>query len=128
MEKRSFKPCRKNALEYSIHNIDEHNQKIVIRFSSDTRLDLPFKAFNAIIDYLVQNSDRFVRIGTTLNKSKDHDTLEHVIQSLDPQRKSHTKRAVHICDILHEGGFIDFRKAVNPQTGRLCQAVKWKKS
>ena len=126
MEKKTFKPCRENALDYSIKNIDEHNQKVVIRFSSGTRLDLPFNAFNTIIDYLVQNRDRSIRIGSTLNKSTDYDTLESVIQSLDPEKSSHTKRAVHICDILQECGFVDFGQAMNPETRRLNQAVKWK--
>jgi hypothetical protein len=127
MKKKLFNPLRKNSLEYYIHDVDEHNQRVITRFSSGTKLYLPFKAFNAIIDYLIDNNDRFVRIGSIHNKSTDHDTLEYVIQSLDPERKSHTKRAVHISDILHECGFVDFGKAVNQKTGRLCQAVKWRK-
>jgi len=126
LKNKSITSCRKNALDYSIEEIDEYNQKVDIRFSSGTPLGLTFATFNAIIDYLVQNKDRYIRIGSTLKKSLDSDTLEYVIQSLEPDRLSYTKRAVHICDILFECGFISFGKALNPKTKRYNQAAKWK--
>ena len=127
MEKKTYKSSRKNALDYSIHAVNDENQNVVVLFSSGSRVDLSFKAFNTIIDYLVQNSNRFVRIGSTLEPSVDSDTLEDVIQKLDPDKKTHTKRAVHICDILCECRFVEYGSAVNPKTQHNNQAVKWKK-
>jgi len=125
MEKKTYKSCRKNAYEYSIHDVNEENQKVVLLFSSGSRVDLSFLAFNTIIDYLVQNKHRFVRIGSTLDIAEDSDTLEYIIQQLNPDKKTHTKRAVHICDILCECGFVEYGNAVNPKTQYNNQAVRW---
>jgi hypothetical protein len=124
-EGKTFSSPRARAIDYTISKVNEDNQNIVIHFSSGTSLYLNFRTFNAVIDYLRNNANRFVRVGGTTNKSSDKDTLEYVIQSLEPYTDSHTKRAPHVCDILNLGGFIEYGKARNPKTNRLNQAVKW---
>jgi len=98
-EGKTYDSPRERALEYRIKKVDEYKKKIVMSFSSGHPVDLKFQAFNAVIDYLIENADRFVRVGATTQVSSDADTIEYIIQSLEPNKTSYTKRAPHICDL-----------------------------
>ena len=121
----SFSSTRPRALDYTIKKVDVKSQKVKIQFSSGTDLALDFSTFNVIIEHLDENSDRFIRVGASLNRSNDEDTLEYQIQNHEKSARSHTKRAPHICDLLQLCGFVTYGKALNPRTSRVCQAVKW---
>jgi len=115
---------RPRAQPFSIIEIDEGKQHLRIRFESGTLLYLHFKAFNAVIDYLVEAKDRFARIGATNQVSDDRDTVEWIIQQTDDSL-THTRRAPFICDLLHACGYIEYGFALNPYSDRMNQAVKW---
>lgn len=76
IKEKSIKPDRPRSQSFKILEIDEEMQHVKIRFESGTPLYLHFKIFNAVIDYLVGNKKRFIRIGATNQVSEDRDTLE----------------------------------------------------
>jgi len=115
---------RPRSQPFSVVDVDEGKQHVRIRFESGTYLYLHFRVFNAVIDYLVENQNRFVRIGATNKVSKDRDTLEWVIQQTDDS-STHTRRAPFVCDLLQVCGFVKYGFALNPSSGRMNQAVKW---
>lgn len=115
---------RPRSQSFSVVDVDERKQHVMIRFESGTSLYLHFRVFNAVIDYLVENQNRFVRIGATNKVSKDRDTLEWVIQQTDGS-STHTRRAPFVCDLLQVCGFVEYGFALNPYSGRMNQAVKW---
>ena len=120
----NIKPDRPRSKSFNIEEIDEGSQHVRIRFESGTPLYLHFRVFNAVIEYLVENHDRFVRIGATIQTSEDRDTIEWVIQQTDGSL-SHTRRAPFVCDLLQICGFVEYGFALNPYSGRMNQAVKW---
>jgi hypothetical protein len=101
--------------------------KIKIHFVGSRYDALPiyFWMFDRTIQYLNQNKDKCVRLGTKLQPPYEIDTIEGQIwQEPYPKIHSSYKVASHVCDILAKSGVAEYCYAFNNETKRTVQGIK----
>ena len=110
---------------FKIVEVNENKKRIKIKFMKmGTLLPLEFWRFDKVIE-LIARGDR-IRLGTSL-KPYDHLTIEWKLQEQAKKRygrKSDSKTAPHIADILVLHGIAEYGYARNPKTNRNNQALK----
>jgi hypothetical protein len=98
-----------------------------IRFARRNHPAMPlyFWMFNRTLEYIHENKDRAVRLGTKLVPPYEFDTVEGQIwRKPDPTGKSSYKAAPHVCDILALAGLIKHVSILKTGTRRRLQGVE----
>lgn len=120
-----FKRGRKPQ-EFKVIELNELLQRIKIEFQKNrTILPIKFWRFDQAIKFLSKKRD-FVRLGTRLY-ADDLDTLEGHLQGHGMKRhnrKTDTKTAPHVGDLLVLTGLAEYGWMKNPYSGRRNQAIK----
>lgn len=116
---------RRNVQDFKIVEVNEGKEIVKIRFvESGTLLPLEFWRFNKTIEALSRGE--WIRLGTRLY-ANEPSTLEWMLQEKAKKiynRKTDTKTAPHICDILVLSEMAKYGYIKNPKTKRKNQAVK----
>lgn len=108
---------------------DERNKKIIIWFARSKRQGLPltFSMFDRALEYINENNERVVRLGTGF-KPQPNTVEGEIWKKPYPIGKTPYKTASHICDILVLAGILEYEYTRNPLTDRKVQGVKIVKS
>ena len=109
--------------DFKIVNVNEKGIKIQFLGARKTVLTLESWRFDKALELIPKKG--WIRLGTSL-RPQDERTLEYQLQKYAKRkynRKSDTKTAPHICDILALSKLVKYVSVRNPNTGRRTQAV-----
>jgi len=111
--------------DFKIVDVNDEGKRIKIQFlgARKTVLTLEFWRFDKALELIPKKG--WIRLGTSL-RPQDERTLEYQLQKYAKRkynRKSDTKTAPHICDILALSKLVKYISVRNPNTGRQTQAV-----
>lgn len=116
---------KRNVMDVKILSVGFDKVKIHFVGSKYEALPIYFWMFDRTIDYLTQNKEACIRIGTRLQPPYEPDTIEGKIWK-EPFLTVNTpyKVAPHICDILSLSGVSIYCHAFNNKTKRTVQGMK----
>jgi hypothetical protein len=80
--------------------------------------------FDKVMNYLENNRTKPVRLGTTIKKPIDEETITGIIWKNSTQRLY--KATPFVCDILNSAGLVEYTQEENPSTQKKVQAIKLK--
>lgn len=131
LERRLVSPRKKvfgrgrEPQDFKLVGLNEAGERVGMLFlESGTLLPLEFWRFREALELLSEKTG-MVRLGTSL-KSEDPDSLEWNLQRLERklyERRSGTKTAPHVGDILVLAGLARYGWSRNPWSGRRNQAI-----
>jgi hypothetical protein len=110
--------------DYKITRIE--NDNVYIKFEGKKHEDNPlhFEMFDKVMNYLENNRTKPVRLGTTIKKPIDEETITGIIWKNSTQRLY--KATPFVCDILNSAGLVEYTQEENPSTQKKVQAIKLK--
>lgn len=111
---------------FKIIEVDDNKKRIIIVFKSGTPLPLEYWRFEETLNFI--NMNEFVPIGASINEKYHKDSLEGVLKERakkKSQKKTDTKTAPHIADLLQLAGIAELGKTKS-SNNRIVQGIKLK--